>query len=93
MHSFRITPRARDDLKSIGRYTERIWGKTQRNIYQRDLKSRFASLAENPLLGKNRSDISEGYFSFPQGEHVVFYLTGPLGSKSQGKTANRSKSV
>lgn len=33
MSSFRITPRARDDIKSIGHYTDRHWGKTQRNIY------------------------------------------------------------
>ena len=27
----RVTPRAREDLKNIGRYTERTWGKAQRN--------------------------------------------------------------
>lgn len=74
MHSFRITPRARDDLKSIGRYTERHWGKTQRNVYLRDLESRFAWLAKNPLLCKKRSEIADGFYSFPQGEHVAFYL-------------------
>lgn len=79
MYSFRITPRARDDIKSIARYTERHWGKTQRNIYLRDLESRFVWLAKNPLLGKKRSDITEGYYSFPQGEHVVFYLIGQQG--------------
>jgi toxin ParE1/3/4 len=79
MHSFRITLRARDDIKSIGRYTEQHWGKTQRNIYLRDLESRFVWLANNPLLGKKRSDIAEGYYSFPQGEHVIFYLIGQQG--------------
>jgi hypothetical protein len=41
MHSFRLASRARDDIKSIGRYTKRHWGKTQRNIYLRDLESRI----------------------------------------------------
>jgi toxin ParE1/3/4 len=27
-------------------------------------------------LGKHRTDISEGYYSFPEGQHVVFYLIG-----------------
>ena len=76
MSRFRITPRARDDLKNIGRYTERKWGKTQRNIYLYDLEKRFRWLAENPQLGKHRLDVTEGYYSFPQGEHVIFYLLG-----------------
>jgi toxin ParE1/3/4 len=74
MSHFRITPRAREDLKNIGRYTERCWGKAQRNNYLKSLEKRFAWLADNPRLGKHRSDIQDGYYSFPQGEHVVFYL-------------------
>ncbi|MCK9468624.1 MAG: type II toxin-antitoxin system RelE/ParE family toxin [Porticoccaceae bacterium] len=72
----RITPRARDDLKNIGRYTERTWGKTQRNHYLKSIEARFQWIAENPLLGKHRTDICEGYYSFPEGQHVVFYLIG-----------------
>jgi len=79
MSRFRITPRARDDLKNIGRYTERQWGKAQRNAYLKDLEKRFGWLAENPQLGKHRSDVTAGYYSFPQGEHVVFYLVGQEG--------------
>lgn len=70
----RVTPRARDDLKNMGRYTELTWGKTQRNRYLKSMEARFQWLAENPLLGKHRTDICEGYYSFPEGEHVVFYL-------------------
>ncbi len=74
MRKYRITPRARDDLKNIGRYTLQQWGKTQRNIYLKQLEIRFEWLLENTLLGKHRTDIQEGFYSFPQGEHVVFYL-------------------
>ena len=31
--TFRITPRAHEDLKNIGRYTVRTWGKVQRDRY------------------------------------------------------------
>jgi plasmid stabilization system protein ParE len=41
MPGFRITPRAQDDLKNIGRYTERQWGKRQRNTYLKALEKRF----------------------------------------------------
>ena len=74
MAGVRLTPRAKEDLKLIGRYTTVRWGKEQRNLYLKDLDKRFSWLAENPLLGKHRSDIAKKYYSFPQGEHVVFYM-------------------
>ena len=72
----RVTPRAQEDLKNIGRYTERTWGKVQRNLYLKSLETRFKWLADNPLLGRHRTDICDGYFSFPEGQHVIFYLIG-----------------
>ena len=74
MPDFRITPRARDDLKNIGRYTLKIWGKKQRDIYLRSLDKRFQWLAEHPKAGKHRPDIRESYHCFPQGSHLVFYI-------------------
>ncbi|WP_040551485.1 type II toxin-antitoxin system RelE/ParE family toxin [Rheinheimera nanhaiensis] len=73
---YRVTLRARDDLLNIACYTESLWGKKQRDIYLKQLEKRFAWLAENPLLGKHRTDIQQGYYSFPQGQHVIFYLVG-----------------
>jgi len=70
----RVTPRARDDLQKIGRYTEQTWGKAQRNRYLKSIDTRFHWLAENPLLGRHRTEICEGYYSFPEGHHVIFYL-------------------
>ena len=72
----RITPRAREYLKNIGRYTGQTWGKPQRNLYLRSLETRFKWLAANPLLGRHRTEICEGYYSFPEVKHVVFYLIG-----------------
>ena len=74
IRKIRITRRARKDLRNIGRYTERTWDKAQRNRYSKNIEARFQWLARNPLLGKHRTDICEGYHSFPEGEHVVFYL-------------------
>jgi toxin ParE1/3/4 len=70
----RITPRALADLKNIGRYTLKTWGRTQRDAYLRAIDRRFEWLADNPARGKPRADIAEGYHSFPQGAHLIFYL-------------------
>ena len=72
----RVTPRAHDDLKNIGRYTEQTWGKAQRNSYLKWVEARWHWLAENLQLGKHRTDIGEGDYSFPEGQHVIFYLIG-----------------
>lgn len=71
---YRITPNAKHDMVKIGEYTKRYWGKRQRNQYLKSLEKRFEWLAEHPLSGKHRVDIEEGYYSFPHGQHVVFYL-------------------
>lgn len=84
MPGFRVTPRARDDVKSIGRYTQQQWGKAQRNVYLLDLEKRFHWLAEHPQFGKHRTDVADGYFSFPQGQHVIFYLIGKEGIEIVG---------
>ncbi|MBV6415844.1 MAG: Toxin ParE1 [Steroidobacteraceae bacterium] len=74
--SFRLAPRAYDDLKNIARYTRQQWSEAQREKYLRALDARFRWLAEHPQSGKHRPEIAEGYFSFPQGSHVIFYLIG-----------------
>lgn len=79
MSRYRITPRAREDLKLIGRYTEPHWGHEQRNAYLRNLEKRFLWLADNPRSGKHRTDLHDGYYSFPQGEHVIFFLIDSQG--------------
>jgi toxin ParE1/3/4 len=70
----RLTPRAVEDLKSIGRYTQGRWGREQRNRYLEALDARFAWLAANPGLGRHRDDVRPGYRCFAQGQHLIFYV-------------------
>jgi toxin ParE1/3/4 len=72
--TYRVTPRAREDLKKIGRYTPKTWGREQCDSYLRAMEARFAWLTQHPNLGKNRTDVQDGYYRYPQGAHVVFYL-------------------
>ena len=91
--AFRVTPRAASDLRDIARYTLRTWGRKQRDAYLREMDKRFAVLAENPTLGKPRPDIREGYRSYPQGSHVIFYLvrlTPACDICPQGRTAHEA---
>jgi len=73
-NTYRVTLRAAQDLKNIGRYTMKMWGREQRDSYLRAMERGFAWLAESPDRGRHRPDVQEGYYSYLQGSHVVFYL-------------------
>ena len=76
MSSFTLTRRAKTDLKSIARFTEKRWGRSQRNIYLKQFDDAFQVLADNPSIGKACDFIKSGYRKFPQGSHVIFYKPG-----------------
>ena len=46
MRMYRVTPRAKDDMKNIGRYTLQQWGKNQRNIYLKKLEALLMVVSE-----------------------------------------------
>lgn len=72
--NFNLTPRAKEDLRNIWNYTFDEWSEARADRYIGALFDRFAWLATQPLIGKHRTDIRDGYYCFPQGEHLVFYL-------------------
>ena len=64
---------AENDLEEIWLYSIQTWGVDQADHYLRTLLSRFDWLSDNPLIGKLRTDIKPGYYSFSEGRHVIFY--------------------
>ena len=80
MPKFIIAPRAKADLKKIGRYTQNKWGIKQRNNYLFGLNHRFQWLTGHPRAGTHRSDIAEGYYSFPHERHTIFYTLSDNGN-------------
>lgn len=73
MARFQLTRTAREDLKAIGRYTQRNWGRRQRDAYLTQLDRRFHVLAEMPSLGRACDDIRPGYRRYAEGSHTIFY--------------------
>lgn len=71
--SFILRLLAEQDLESIWLYSLEQWGVQQADTYIHSLTDRFLWLSEQPLLGKQRNDIKEAYYCFPEGEHVIFY--------------------
>ena len=73
MPVFHLSAKSLEDLKSIGRFTLRSWGREQRNIYLSKLDESFHRLADQPNLGSARDDIRKGYRVYHVGRHLIFY--------------------
>jgi len=73
MPAFTLTGKAKADLKDIARFTQKRWGRDQRNKYLELLDSSFHKLAGNPLIGRDCSDVKAGYRKFPTGSHVIYF--------------------
>jgi toxin ParE1/3/4 len=71
---FRVTPRALRDLDAIADYSLAQWGEKQTEKYLDEIEQRFRWLAQNPNAGRARDEIGDGYRSYPQSAHVIFYI-------------------
>ncbi|WP_298967129.1 type II toxin-antitoxin system RelE/ParE family toxin [uncultured Roseibium sp.] len=74
MGEYRLTQRALRDLDAIADYSLDQWGAAQTQTYLEQIAVRMQWLADNPGIGKNRDEVADGYRSFPEGKHVIFYL-------------------
>ena len=77
MVNFQLTELAKQDLRSIGRYTQTTWGREQRNTYLAKIDAAFHRLAVEPQLGKSCDDLRAGYRKYPVGKHLIFYRQSP----------------
>jgi toxin ParE1/3/4 len=75
MPTFTLSRKAKADLRAIAQYTERRWGREQRNEYVLAFDQAFHRLAERPELGRPCEGVRAGYRQQPQGSHLIFYLT------------------
>ncbi|MCY4209527.1 MAG: type II toxin-antitoxin system RelE/ParE family toxin [Gammaproteobacteria bacterium] len=76
MGAFTLTQLAKEDLKSIARFTEERWGRMQRNLYLKQFDDIFQLLADSPSIGAACDFIKSGYRKFPKGSHIVYYKVG-----------------
>lgn len=73
MADFRLTSKAVDDLSAIWEYTFDTWSENQADTYYNFLLDGCREIAENPHLGKNYNEISQGLLGYKAGRHILFY--------------------
>ncbi|MEJ0063069.1 MAG: type II toxin-antitoxin system RelE/ParE family toxin [Alphaproteobacteria bacterium] len=72
MRRFRPTKAASADLRGIGRYTRKKWGREQERRYLRELNVCFQRLAEKPDCGRPYPQLPP-YWRIRQNMHMVYY--------------------
>jgi toxin ParE1/3/4 len=70
---FVLSPRAQADLDDIWNYMQDRWGLDQAETYTRQLGKDIAIVANRPSLGKDCTEVRQGYRMYPSGSHVLFY--------------------
>ena len=68
-----LTDPAKNDLILIWKYTYDKRSEKQADRYIETLNARFAWLTANKGLWKQRSEIKQGLFSYPEQNHVILF--------------------
>jgi toxin ParE1/3/4 len=71
--AFKLSRAAAKDLEFIWFYTAERWSLDQADDYLGLIFEGIALLEQNPLSGKDRSELRTGYRSVPVKSHVIFY--------------------
>jgi toxin ParE1/3/4 len=70
---FRLTRPAIRDLATIGRYTRETWGEEQARRYRAAITARLKWLCRNRSLWRERSELLEGVYTYPEQSHVIVF--------------------
>ncbi len=79
MSRYVLTPKAREDLDAIWRYSAERWEPDQADRYLRRIGQAFAGLAEGTARGRSAQDVRPGYFRLIVASHVIYYRNGTDG--------------
>ena len=79
MSKYTVTEEAEADIKDVGRYTNKAWGRDQRIKYIAELGVLLGRLAKNPQLGKDYGYVLDGCFGYIYQYHIVFYIKASYG--------------
>jgi toxin ParE1/3/4 len=69
----KLSPRARQDIVDILRYTGESWGQNQLLVYRDKLKDALTAIAENPEIGQHRDDLPSTHSAYLVGSHIIIY--------------------
>ena len=69
-----VSRAARDDIRSIARYTQETWGKAQRRRYLDGLNDKFEMLSAMPEMAAEKRDFSPPVRIHRYEKHLIIYI-------------------
>lgn len=79
MARYTLSPQALRSLQQISAYTLENFGRKQQKQYLQNLRTTMQAVAQNPGIGRDRSDLKAGYLSVPVGKHNIYFRTQAWG--------------
>lgn len=73
MANYFLTNKAVEDLSKIYEYTFDLWSENQADKYYEELIYFCQLLADNPLIGRNYSEVNSDFYGFVANKHIIFY--------------------
>lgn len=73
MRRLDLTEIAREDLKSIRRYSQTAWGSDRTVRYMAELRDVMKGLRAGTVVSRNRDDLRPGLHMATSGRHCVFF--------------------
>jgi toxin ParE1/3/4 len=64
---------AKEDLASVASYTEREWGRDQKQRYMGALLRKMIQIRSRRGMGRGRAELGAGMRSISCGKHIVFF--------------------
>lgn len=71
--TYKLKPRAVEDLEGIYAYSLRGWGAERADQYIRDIFAAFQNLADNDKLGRDYKHVRPDLYAFNIVSHEIFY--------------------
>lgn len=79
MASYRISNAAKADIRKIGQYTQKQWGKEKRRQYLADMQDKFKLLSENPFMVREDDRFMPPVRLCPHAQHLIVYIINDSG--------------
>lgn len=73
MPKLTLAPLAREDIKALGRYTQKTWGVVQRDRYLTQLAQVLDRMTAGHHPARDRSDLRPGLLSCSFQSHLIFF--------------------
>lgn len=71
--ALKLSPKARQDVIDILRYTGERWGQAQLLAYRDKIDEALQTIARNPQLDHHRSDLPTTHRAYVVGSHLIVY--------------------